>query len=217
MKIFLRPRDISIAIIVFIGTIILLIGMWDYYNVKTAMPLEFLTSENIEKGKYVKGVINEYCGVVVEGINYDYFTGESAHYMSLMGELAFYTVKLKNGQYITLMAKNEATKVTLENFKDGVGGSVYIEGVITSPVTELNYPWLQTALGKESQEEVNELVYSQYAIREHNFSYIGVGMLCGLAFLFTALVMVISDRIEKHVMEKRIAESLEQINYYHRT
>lgn len=209
MEIILKKRDIIITIIVIIGICFFLGGMRDYYNVKTALALETLSGQEIRNGKYVKGIVKEYCGFMVDGMSKDSFNGRSVTFLGFTGELDFYTIKLQDGQYITLMAERRETKRTLENYQNGRGNSTYIEGIITSPVTELNYAWLQRALGRNSKEEVEEKVISQYAIKEHDFSQKGLGMLYGLGCILTAAIIVVSDRIEKIIIEKSDTVSLQ--------
>lgn len=212
MKIVLKKRDIVVTVIVMIGMCFFISGMWEYYNVKTALPLEALSSKNVQKGQYIKGTVNEYCGVMVGKT----FHGESVSFSSFTGELDYYTVKLRDGKYITLMTKYDGTEGRLEKYRNGVGSYAYIEGVITSPVTELNYPWLQRALGKNSQEEVEELVLSQYAIKERDFSQVGRGMIYGLGVIVTAAIIYVSGIIEKNIVEKMIIESLRTHSFVER-
>ena len=128
MKILIQRKDIAIAFFMIFGVFFLIYGMWDHYSVRKAMPLDELTSENIQKGKYIKGTITEYCGVMVEGIGEETFMGVSVNFWGLTGERYFYTVKLEDGHYITLMAKNDETKNDLLTYEKGRGGNAYIEG-----------------------------------------------------------------------------------------
>ena len=73
MEIILKKRDIIITIIVIIGICFFLGGMRDYYNVKTALALETLSGQEIRNGKYVKGIVKEYCGFMVDGMSKDSF------------------------------------------------------------------------------------------------------------------------------------------------
>ena len=214
MKILIQKRDIGIVFFMVLGIFFLIYGMWDHYSVRSAMPLEELTSENIQKGKYIKGTVTEYCGVVVEGIGEETFIGQSVNFWGLTGERLFYTVKLEDGHYITLMAKYDETKNALLAYENGIGGNAYIEGVITSPATELNYPWLQTALGQDTREKLEEVMLTDYAIREHDFSKKGIGMVYGFVFIWISVAMIVSDRIEKRLVEKTIIESLKKHNFY---
>lgn len=204
MEITLKKRHIAAALLIITGILFFAGGMKEYYNVKTAIPLENLTTGNIQKGKYVKGTVTEYAGFVPASLGRGSFRGVSVTFLdAAVNEIDFYTVRLKDGQYITLMTADRKTKKALENYDNGIGNNAYIEGEITSPVTELNYNWLQTALGKGSREEVEELVFPQYAIAETDFSKKGMGMLYGLGCVLTAAILFLSDRPEKTGTEEK--------------
>ena len=204
MKILIKIQDILIVLILVAGVCLFIGGRVDYYNSQNPIPLESLTSRDMERGTYVKGIVNEYCGFMGEGIKEDEFIGQSVSYVGIFGIKDFYTIKLKDGKYITLMAEKPETKKTLEHYRNGRGDGIYIEGMITWPVTELNYEWLQKALDKNSPEEVKEIVLTQYAIKEHDFSKKGIGMQYGFGFIATALILIVAEKIEKMIIKKNI-------------
>ena len=72
-----------------------------------------------------------------------------------------------------------------------------------------NYAALKAAKTVVKSEEVEEKVISQYAIKEHDFSQKGLGMLYGLGCILTAAIIVVSDRIEKIIIEKSATVSLQ--------
>ena len=204
MKIIIKIRDILIVLILVVGVCFFIGGMVDYYNAKNPIPLESLSSEDVQRGKYVKGIVNEYCGLMGEGVKEEEFIGTSVSYVGFLGIKDFYTIKLKDGKYITLMAEKPETKKTLEHYCNGRGNGTYIEGMITGPVTELNYEWLQNALGQNSREKVEEIVLTRYAIKEHDFSQSGIGMRYGLGFIVSALILIVAEKIEKIIIKKNI-------------
>lgn len=200
----MKKRHIAAAILIIIGMLFFAGGMKEYHNVKTALPLENLTTGNTQKGRYVKGTVTEYAGVRATNLGNGSFNGVSVTFLNAsLEEIDFYTVKLQDGQYITLMTSDRDTKNALEAYNGGIGNSVYIEGEIASPVTELNYDWLQKALGKSSRKEVEELVSPQYAIKETDFSKKGMGMLYGLGCILTAAILFLYDKKEKTWMEEK--------------
>lgn len=204
MEITLSKRHIAAAIFIIIGVLFFVDGMKGYYNVKTAVSLENLTSTGVQKGRYVKGTVTEYAGFAPPGLARGKFRGVSVTFLGgFLQEIDFYTLKLKDGKYITLMTADSETKRALEGYNKGLGNSAYIEGEITSPVTELNYNWLQTALGKSSRKEVEELVSAQYAIKETDFSKREMGMFYGLGCVLTAAILFFSDRRLKTGTEEK--------------
>jgi ribonuclease R len=87
MKILIQRKDIAIAFFMIFGVFFLIYGMWDHYSVRKAMPLDELTSENIQKGKYIKSVNKFFTGtfisnakgfgfVEVDGIDEDFYVPE---------------------------------------------------------------------------------------------------------------------------------------------
>ena len=158
----------------------------------------------LQKGKYVKGTVTEYAGFVPASLGQGSFRGVSTTFLGGgFSDIDFYTIRIKDGRYITLMVSNTGTKKLLEGYDQGHGDSVYIEGEITSPVTGLNYNWLQTALGKSSREEVEELVSAQYAIKETDFSQKGMGMFYALGCMATAAILFFSDKPDKTGTEEK--------------
>lgn len=204
MEITLNRRHIAAILFIITGLVFFADGMKGYYNVKTAISLENLTTDNIQKGRYVKGIVTEYAGFAPASLGQGTFRGVSVTFLGGgFSDIDFYTIRIKDGRYITLMVSDTGTKNLLEEYDNGIGNSVYIEGEITSPATELNYNWLQTALGKSSREEVEELVSAQYAIKETDFSKKGMGMLYALGCIVTAAILFFSDRPEKTGMEEK--------------
>lgn len=204
MEITLNKRHIAAAVLIVIGALFFISGMRGYYNVKTAYSLEHLTMNELQKGKYVKGTVTEYAGFVPASLGQGSFRGVSTTFLGGgFSDIDFYTIRIKDGRYITLMVSNTGTKKLLEGYDQGHGDSVYIEGEITSPVTGLNYNWLQTALGKSSREEVEELVSAQYAIKETDFSQKGMGMFYALGCMATAAILFFSDKPDKTGTEEK--------------
>ena len=215
MKIIIKIRDIVLAFIVLVGILLFIGGVWDYYHVENAIPLEKLSGKNIGIGMYVKGTVTEYCGVVGNEVDIEAFSGESVSYLSYSGDRDFYTIKLSDGKYVTLMAEHSDTKITLKKYENGIGNSTYIEGIIVPPITELNFEWLQKALGKNSQKEVEKLVLSQYAIKELDFSKQGIGMFYGLSCIISVALIILFDIIEKIIIQKTVISSFSKKNLYY--
>lgn len=203
MEIVLEKRQITVILLIILGFLFFTDGVRDRYNVKTVTPIENITAENIRKGKYVSGPITQYAGFVPESLASGEFRGVSITFLNAaFREIDFYTVRLSDGHYITVMVENRGTKYALETYEKGIGNSAYIEGVITTPLTFLNYEWLETALGKNGREEVEELVLPQYAIKQIDFAEEGKGVYYGFGCILTAAIIFLYERHER----KRLKE-----------
>lgn len=204
MEIILEKRQITVILLIILGFLFFADGIRERYNVKTVTSIENITAENIRKGRYVNGPIMQYAGFVPESLASGEFRGVSTTFLNAaFREIDFYTVQLNDGHYITVMVEDRGTKYALETYENGIGNSAYIEGVITTPQTFLNYEWLETALGKNSREEVEELVFPQYAIKQIDFAEEGKGVYYGFGCILTAAIIFLYDKLQKTGMEEK--------------
>lgn len=186
-----------------IAIILLILGTKIRFDLAKNNKLEDLTLEDCQDCRYVTGTIREYAGCYINQRKQT-FSGAGIYYIDgLLGaEYEVYTVKLKDGSYISVYIKDEDTLNCLNSYVNGIGKDAFIEGKITKLPTELNYEWLKSALGKSTKEEIEKLVSPVYAIIETDFSKEKKILDWGLLCLFLSAVLFLHCGGIRNLLQK---------------
>lgn len=185
-----------------IAVILLILGIKIRFELAKNNKLEDLTREDCQDCRYVTGAIREYAGYYINQRKQT-FSGTGTCYINLLGaDYEVYTVKLKDGSYISVYIKNKDTLNCLNSYVNGMGEDAFFEGKITKLPTELNYEWLKSALGKNTKEEVEKLVSPVYAIIETDFSKEKKILDWGLLCLFLSAVLFLHCGGIRNLLQK---------------
>ena len=166
-----------------LGLLYLSNGVKAYFDSEDAVLLSELKFNECTKGQYVCGSI-ESC--VTKKIGKSYY-GECTVWITGTGaEYHCYTIPTADNKYIRIMVKDKMNVDALEEFVQGQGEGVYIEGEILEMREPLNYEWYKGVEGWKD-EVLEEIVQPDYIIKEINFRKKIKQIYIGIVFLISAV------------------------------
>lgn len=158
-------------------------GVKMYCNSKNAVLLSELKFDECTAGQYVQGTVDTYVVKKIETLGADPYYGECAVFINEMGtEYHCYTIPIAEHKYIRIMVKDKEKTAALEEFVQGQGKGIYMEGEIVNSPLSSGYEWYKDVEGWEHQE-LGKTVHPQYVIKEISFQekikriYIGIALL----------------------------------------
>lgn len=179
----ITKREIFTAILLMIGLVLLFRGIHSYYKIHHALNLADLNKQTIKDGDYVVGNIDTYIGQILYGSNR--FDDVSKTLITSGRAYNFYTIPAGSNSYICIMAYSESLLSQLKAFENGHGETVYFEGIIVEPPTELNYNWYTNVDGFDTKNLVDSFVIKEAHFDGNKYViYIGVLLLVTAALMF---------------------------------
>lgn len=195
-------------------------GISAYIESANAVNLSELELSECTEGQYVYGWIDSY--LVSQNRLYNSNTYQAVSYeeVSFGGNREYYTIPIADNKYIRIGIADKQVLELLENFEQGKGSGIYIEGKIERSGHSLNYYWCEGA-GFE-QDKAEQMIHPQYAIIPISFEdqkeklYFGIILMVLSVLLFWHMgginEIVVKERIEvpRKKIEKETGQAFEK-------
>lgn len=201
-KTYISRSGIIWCIILLIGLIMLISGIFEEEAYGKHYSFEEVTPDSIKIGDYVSGNITSF---LVTGDTY--ITAVSAEYNSSQ----VYTVPVGNGYYIRVLVSNPLTQQNLFDNMNGSSKKIGFSGVVTSSPIGFNDSWYRQVINFDPSRVMQDVVIQQIST---NWSL--TRALLGFEIVVICFVFRISgvlpplltqDEIEKYLQPKRYTRS----------
>ena len=201
-KTYISRSGIIWCIILLIGLIMLISGIFEEESYGKHYSFEEVTPDSIKIGDYVSGNITSF---LVTGDTY--ITAVSAEYNSSQ----VYTVPVGDGYYIRVLVSNPLTQQNLFDNMNGSSKKIGFSGVVTSAPIGFNDSWYRQVINFDPSRVMQDVVIQQIST---NWSL--TRALLGFEIVVICFVFRISgvlpplltqDEIEKYLQPKRYTRS----------
>ncbi len=159
----------TIAIIVFlIGVCLFAFGQYKQFKINNSFNLESFHSSEVIEGAYFKGDVSSYLLNEQMSFGENTITGVNNDVISLGGVYSIYNIISNDGKYFIVSVSDSLAPERLY-LEDSLKEGVYIEGVVEESGFELDYGWYKSALGVNTEEELNDILETKLILKETDF------------------------------------------------
>ncbi len=151
-KTYISRSGIIWCIILLIGLIMLVSGIFEQESYGKHYSFEEVTPDKIQIGDYVEDDITSF---LVTGDTY--ITAVSAEYNSSQ----IYNVPVGDGYYIRVLISNPLTQQNLFDNMNGASKKIGFSGVVTSSPMDINEEWYRQVIGFDTSRLVKDVVVQQ--------------------------------------------------------
>lgn len=178
---------IFLVILLVLGGYCFYVGGISIIREKNITSLENLSVETCKEGEYVAGTVDYYVGKMLKTFSGkdSSFTGTGTTWLLGGKEYDVYTLPIKDDYYIQVMISDKDKLSCLEQYDNGFGTGVYIEGQVVKAFSAPQYSWYEDVPQIKNPEEQ---IIADYVIKEVDLKEKSKIVWAGPAFLLVALL-----------------------------
>lgn len=207
MKIHIQGKIIVAALLVVVGLLFVVMGVFEQSDYKDAKMLDNLTKDDVKDDTYIRGKIDSYVAKKVGTKDDIKWSGVSATYVDFVDGKDVYTIKLPDGNYIQYMVISQEKKDEFENLYNGDGADIYVEGRIVKTDIEVDKEWFQDV--DKNQYPNLENIIEGYIIEEISSDDVYQPFYAGGTMIVIAILLFIYAGGIDGSVEKRIVDNYE--------
>ncbi len=169
-------------VVIIIGAIVFFSALDTEMHINRADEVNDFGTGQIKEGFCLQGELNSY--LVNETSN----SGVLGIITTFQDDMNVYAIKTSDEKYITLIVKEPESIEKMESLAEG-NESIYLELIAKENNNVTNYEWFKNTLQLSTNEEVDDIVVSEYVFEETKFRDNSIKIIQGIVLIMIGALM----------------------------